>query len=117
MRNIAFFLLTLSMLLASCQEKEPETPSYLLSEDQMVDVMVDMHLLETAQNLKLMGADTTNRKYQQYFNAIFESHETSKADFDSSLFYYSTKTDQMNAIYDKVLEELYEMESEVKSDQ
>ena len=117
MRHLAFILLSVSMILFSCKEKKPETPSYLLSEGKMIDVMVDMHLVETAQNLKLMGSDTTNRRYQQYFNAIFESHKTNKSDFDSSLFYYSTKTDQMNAIYDKVLEELYEMESEVKSDQ
>lgn len=83
----------------------------------MVALMVDMHLVETAQNLKLLGTDSLQTKYQQYFNSIFESHSTSKADFDSSLYYYSTNTDRMNAIYDQLLEELYELESEVKSDQ
>ena len=110
-----FFLL--SILVLSCNEKEPEKPAYLLDEEEMVSVMVDMHLVETAHNLKLIGPDSTNAEYNSYFNSIFASHQISKVDFDSSLFYYSTRTQQMNAIYDKVLEELYEMESEVKSDQ
>ena len=83
----------------------------------MVSLMVDMHLVETAQNLKLMGPDSSYTEYLQSFNAIFLSHGVTKADFDSSLFYYTSNTEQMPAIYDKVLEELYELESEVKSDQ
>lgn len=110
-------LLLLTVLVVACNEPPPEQPDYLLSEEQMVSLMVDMHLVETAQNLKLMGVDTTNRRYQQYFNAIFDSHEISKAEFDSSLHYYSTRTDRMNDIYDMILEQLYEMESEVKNDQ
>lgn len=110
-------ILFLFVVLAACNEPKPDQPDYLLSENDMVSLMVDMHLVETAQNLKLMGVDSTNRRYQQYFNSIFETHQVSRADFDSSLMYYSSKTERMNVIYDKVLEELYEMESEVKSDQ
>lgn len=106
-----------AVLIISCHEPKQKTPDYLIDETKMVDMMVDMHLVETAQNLKLLGTDTTNRKYQQYFNSVFESHQVSKADYDSSLYYYSAQTEQMNAIYDKVLERLYEMETEAKSDQ
>ncbi len=115
MRILGFFLVVLA--LASCEEKEPELPAYLLAEEDMVSIMLDMHLVETAQNLKLIDNDTTLRRYQQYYAAIFRTHETTRADFDSSLFYYTTKTDQMSVIYDKVLEELSELESQVKSDQ
>ncbi len=117
MRNFGFLLVAGSLLLFACKEKHPKTPGYLLNEETMVAVMVDMHLVETAQNLKILGVDTMQTRYQQYFNAIFESHEITKTEFDSSLFYYTTQTEQMNVIYDKVLEELYELESEVKTDQ
>lgn len=110
-RNIIFLLL----VALACNEPKQEQPNYLLTEEKMVKLMVDMHIVETAQNLKLMGVDSTNRRYQQYFNSIFESHNVSKTAFDSSLHFYSTKTDKMNQIYDKVLEELHEIESAVKS--
>lgn len=113
-------ILTIGMaviLLASCEQKMPKRPSNVLDEDQMVSVMVDMHLVETAQNLKVIEPDSTNSEYNRLFESIFVSHGITKARFDSSLYYYSTQTDQMNVIYDKVLEELSELESQVKSDQ
>ncbi|MDP6907896.1 MAG: DUF4296 domain-containing protein [Flavobacteriales bacterium] len=100
------------LLLSSCEDKEPKTPDYLLSEEQMVSVIMDMHLIETANNLKLIPSDSV---YQADFSSIFSTHEVSKEAYDSSLFYYVTETDRMDKIYDKVLEDLYELESEVKS--
>lgn len=111
------FIVLALMTIVGCAEPQQKKPDYLIDDDKMVELMVDMHLVETAQNLKLLGVDTTNRKYQQYFNAIFESHGVSKADYDSSLLFYSTETEQMNEIYDKVLETLYELETESKQDQ
>lgn len=101
-----------------CQEGgSNQAPEYLLSEEKMVDVMVDMHLVETAHNLKLMGTDSTYTEYLEKFNSIFESHGVTKADYDSSLMFYTSNTQQMPVIYDKILEELYELEAQVKSDQ
>lgn len=107
----------LLVLLFSCQETTEKKPDYLLDEDKMVSVMVDMHLVETAQNLKVIEPDSANLNYDRMFESIFVSHGVTKTAFDSSLYYYSTRTDDMNVIYDKVLEQLSELESEVKSDQ
>lgn len=117
MRTLLSFILATFFLLFSCQEKAEKKPDNLLNEDQMVAVMVDMHLVETAQNLKVIEPDSTNREYNQLFESIFVSHGVTKAKYDSSLYYYSTRTDEMNVIYDKVLEKLSELESQVKSDQ
>lgn len=105
------------VFLVACQQGAKQPPSYLVSEEKMVDIMVDMHLVETAHNLKLMGTDSTYTEYLEKFNAIYPTHGVTKADYDSSLMYYTSSTDQMPAIYDKILEELYELEAEVKSDQ
>jgi uncharacterized protein with PIN domain len=114
LRLLPFFL---AFVFIGCQEGSKQAPDYLLSEDKMVDVMVDMHLVETAHNLKLMGTDSTYTEYIEKFNSIFSSHGVTKADYDSSLMYYTANTEHMPAIYDKILEELYEMESQVKADQ
>ncbi len=109
----AYLLLSLTYLLFSaCEDQKQKTPDYLLSEDKMVAVIIDMHLIETANNLKLIPEDSI---YQKDFSSIFATHEVTKEAYDSSLFYYVTKTDRMDKIYDKVLEDLYELESEVKA--
>lgn len=113
----AAIVLSVVILVVSCQEKKVEAPSYLIDQETMVDVMVDMHLVETAQNLKMIGADSTTVPYHEHFESIFESRGLTKTDFDSSLFYYTTQTEQMPVIYDKILEELYELEAQVKADE
>lgn len=113
MKKVVLFL-----FLVSCQgEKTAENPAYVIDQDKMVGIMVDMHIVETASNLKVFPPDSAQQMYQNYFESIYLTHGVTKANFDSSLFYYSTQTDQMNVIYDKVLENLSEMESEVNSDQ
>ena len=92
-------------------------PEYLIDKDKMVSIMVDMHIVETAANLKIYPPDSAQQLYQNDFASIYLTHDVSKEKFDSSMFYYATQTDQMNVIYDKVLENLSELESEVNSDQ
>lgn len=118
MRLITFFILSFFLFLFSCgQKQEPKAPAYLINEAEMVNIMVDMHLVETAANLKVYPPDSARQMYQDDFASIFLTHGVTKAKYDSSLYYYATQTDQMNVIYDKVLENLSEMESEVSSDQ
>ncbi len=112
-----WFVIIGCLWLAACQQPAEQKPDYLLDEDKMVAVMVDMHLVETAQNLKVIEPDTTFAEYDRMFGSVFTTHAVTKADFDSSLYYYATRTDEMHVIYDKVLERLSELESRVRSDQ
>lgn len=110
-------LLIIVLMFSACAEQKERKPTYLLEEEKMVSVMVDLHLVETAHNLKLMENDTNSARYEDYMASIFVSNEVRKGQFDSSLFYYSTHTEEMNVIYDKVLERLSELESKVNSEQ
>lgn len=109
MSRFALYLTLSVILLSSCEEKK-STPPNVLGEEEMVNIMMDMHLVETAYNLKLTENDSA---YQSQFAAIFISHNTTKAVYDSSLYYYATQTDRMDKIYDQMLEKLYELETEV----
>ena len=115
MKSYFSILIVCIAVLVGCKEPVQTQPDYLIEEETMVAVMVDMHLVETANNLKLLTPDTTGQQYSEVFERIYATHDVSKMAFDSSLFYYSTQTEQMNVIYDKILERLYELESEVSS--
>lgn len=117
MRILTYTLFSLSLFLFSCdQEKKEQRPTYLIDEDKMVSIMVDMHIVETASNLKIYPPDSAQQMYFDDFESVYLTHEITKEKFDSSLYYYATQTDQMNIIYDRILENLSEMESEVNSD-
>lgn len=107
-----FIVLLLSI--SSCSDSK-EQPDYLIASDSLVGIMVDMHLVETAANLKLIGTDSLKPNYNQMFEAIFKKHGITKTEFDSTLFFYSKKPDEMSGIYDKVLERLSELDAEASS--
>jgi len=105
-----------SIFLLSCNstEKQPQLP---IPQEQMVNIMVDMHLAETAASLKLTDADSTRPSYGQLIDVIFEKHGTTRATFDSTLYALSFQPAEMNAVYDLVLERLSQMDAEVKAKQ
>lgn len=118
MKFLTSILFVVSFSLFSCQQKaEKKIPAHVIPEEMMVSIMVDMHLVETAANLKVFPPDSAQQMYYDHFESIYLSNGITKAKYDSSLYYYATQTDQMNVIYDKVLENLSEMESQVNSDQ
>ncbi|MCF8258404.1 MAG: DUF4296 domain-containing protein [Flavobacteriales bacterium] len=101
-------------LLSSCNSSE-NSNQLPIPQEQMVSIMVDMHLAESAANLKLTEADSTRPSYQQLIEAIFEKHGTTRATFDSTLYKLSFQPTEMNAVYDLVLERLSEMDAGAKA--
>ena len=112
-RHTSLFIVLL-LSISSCSDSK-EQPDYLIASDSLVGIMVDMHLVETAANLKLIGTDSLKPNYNQMFEAIFKKHGITKTEFDSTLFFYSKKPDEMSGIYDKVLERLSELDAEASS--
>lgn len=115
--RFGFAIILLCLAIFGCKNAAQKKPEYLINEDKMVHIMVDMHLVESASNLKILEPDSGNSKYFEHYASIFTTYGIEKWQFDSSLFYYSTKTKQMDSIYNRVLENLYELESQVNSDQ
>jgi len=101
--------LILAIFLFSCNTNEK--PTNVLPSEQVVDIMVDIHLAETAANLKLVGVDSLSPSYGQLYEGIFAKHGTTRSAFDSTLYHYSVRPEEMNVIYDKVLEELSELDA------
>lgn len=89
----------------------PKQATNALPKEQVVSIMVDMHLAETASNMKLTETDSTRPSYTQLCDAIFEKHSTSRSVFDSTLYDLSFQPKEMNTIYDLVLERLSEMDA------
>lgn len=103
-----------SIFLLSCNstEKSNQLP---IPQERVVNIMVDMHLAESAANMKLTDSDSTQPSYTQLCEAIFAKNGTTRAGFDSTLFMLSQDPKAMNAVYDVVLERLSEMDGEVKA--
>lgn len=103
-------IVSLIFIFAACSNR----PKGVLNQEDMTNILTDMHKLDGALvDRGLMSTnDTTKIKY---YNFIFSKYKTTKADFDSSLVWYTKNPQEFNNIYNKVLINLTSLEKDVKS--
>ena len=94
-------MLLVMLLQAGCGRVEPALP---LSETQMVDILVDVHLAEGAvQELPIAERDSSlNRLYDR----IMADHEVDRADFDAAMAVLRKEPEMINRVYTAVLDSL-----------
>lgn len=97
-----FICLLIAMLVgASCIDR----PDYVLDEDQMVDLLVDVHKAEG-----LIETQVSHGNDQQYqksiMAAVLVDHGVSRAQYDSSLMWYARHLKLLVRVYSHVDERL-----------
>ena len=94
-------------------------PAGVISEKQMVDVLVDIHLAESALRVgnvqKTMPGDSTYQQSQ--FLEVFDNHRITPDEFRKSLSYYTTHISKLDAIYAEVIDRLNQMETELRGNE
>ena len=113
--KIQIFLFVL-LAAVGCKKADVVTPpENLIPENEMVSLLTDIHLVEGARTgLIIMGDSALAVK--DYYHAYFQKYNVSQAQFDSSFIYYSKLPEQFDLMYEKVIENLSVIESELKSD-
>lgn len=106
MRKVATYIICLLICMlvgASCIDR----PEYVLDEEQMVDLLVDVHkaegLMETQTSL---GTNQENQK--AIMAAVLVNHGVSRAQYDSSLMWYARHLKLLVRVYSHVDERLLE---------
>ncbi len=92
MRKILLIILPLFLFFA-CENK----PEGIISKGKMEDVLYDYHLVQGM--LNYMTPMERDEKSQYYLDAVFEKHNITQAQFDSSLVWYNKNTEDLRDIY------------------
>ena len=94
------FCICIIFLLTHTQCKQ-ESP-LPIPPSQLIEVLADIHLAEAAaQSLPLKTKDTT---LTMYYKQVFEIHDVSQQDFDSTMVILKSKPKWLKAVYEKVIE-------------
>jgi len=107
------FILFIALLGASCGSILNSKPSGTLSQKQMIDVLVDIHLTEAS--LKIGNDslvrlnDTTQIRIR--FAQVFMKHNIDPDDFNVSLNYYLIHIEDLDKIYVEVINQLTALEA------
>lgn len=123
-RNCLSPVVVLLLLLVSCNRMEglfSNRPSDVISKSQMVDVLVDMQLVESALRTSTVQPARGDSLLQKTYIRLFKKHHITKEQFEASLQYYIQDIEQLDAIYNEVISRLTAMEAErqltsIKSD-
>lgn len=94
----------LLVALISCSRPSEPIPSSIISPDEMVPVLVDVHLIEGARNGSLILGDTND--IEDYYLKVYTKHNVSEKLFKESFAFYSKHPDHFIPIYQKVLDSL-----------
>lgn len=113
MKNIIFSLLALTVL--ACQFGGKRT-SKRLSSEQMISILIDVHILEAKISYIKERADSVNKIYNTLELEIFKSHGTDKMTYEESFAYYSADPQKLGRIYETVVDSLNVMEQQLMVD-
>lgn len=87
----------LILIMSACS---PSLPSGILDEEEMTDILVDIHLSQGMAEAQGENPDIGRYKYAQ---AVFRKHHITEAQFDSSMVYWSGEDDDFTRIYENVV--------------
>lgn len=100
----------------SCNEEKPKVgaPIVLLTEEQMVDVLVDVQVIEHSISYRRgRGQNVTNLK-QRAYDTIFSHYGITDSIFIENLNYYNDNLPQMKNIMDSVNAYFTDKQDEIK---
>ena len=117
-KKLKYLILILcEIILFACKSGGEEglaIPKNVLSEEKYIKLLVDLSLAESAGNINIKAH--TGRKFDSVyaFNPLQENN-ISKADYDSSVIFYSKRPKLYKKIFDEVLVTLSKMEAARKA--
>lgn len=109
-----FKIFLVSLILWSCG-KDNDIPEGITPKEQLVPLMLDIYLAEVKlSNLKIVR-DTAVSIFEIYEGYLFEKHNIEKEKYMNSMSYYYDHTEQLELIYEALLDSLSVRETKLKA--
>jgi len=107
-------LLLLVLFMCACGGNGSKSRKGILSEKEMVVLLVDTHLADALLAVENSRSDEKRDKALFYYPSVLEKHGITKAQMDSSVAYYMRNGAAYARIYEQVIKELEKRQAEVK---
>jgi hypothetical protein len=110
------YILSIPILLlwiSACNDEVVKRPSELMSRDEMIAVLVDIHLSDAAFQIRRYSSeDMKEISESDLYYSVLKKHQIADSVFETSLIYYAAKPKEFEKIYTRVINRLSEMEQE-----
>jgi hypothetical protein len=103
---------SIAMLTVSCDSIFTSKPAGTLNEDEMINILVDIHLTEATLRISNDSLSRKNDSIDQRirFAHVFRKHDIDPDNFNKSMDYYLEHIELLDKIYIEVINRLSEME-------
>jgi len=112
MKRLQILLLLLLITIVSCEDEIVQKPENLIKEDQMIDMLVDIHLGQATYNHFRYDSIMLNNSSVNFYYSVLEKYQVPDTVFEQSFVYYSGKPKNFEKMYRKVMNNLSLMEQE-----
>lgn len=111
-KKIVVFSLFISLF--SCENKSETMPKDILSEDKMVSIMTDIHLIEGELTKHHYTRDSSALLYFLYKKNLFKKYQINDSIYARSSKYYNMHPGLMDKVYGRIIDTLSLKEEESK---
>lgn len=113
MRSVFILLLFVLVGLISCEEPPAEKPKHLITEDQMIDMMVDVHMAQATYNLRHnQDSLLKNTTATDFYYSVLNKYNVPDSVFEKSFVFYASNPKKFEKMYRQVMNKLNEMQQE-----
>lgn len=109
-----YLYLSIILLLFACAPEKPKAPSNALTQQQMSDILADMHLADAIASGKIGNVDSSNQVAINYREVIYRKYHTTHEQFSESFNFYKNHPVLMDSIYTEVITKLSNKETEYR---
>ena len=99
------FLILITIALLGCVRKD-KPPEGIMSKQQMVSFLIDLHLMEAKMNAARIPRDSIKTFFPAIEEALFEKHNITDSVYYRSYQYYLNDMFDMEEIYSAVVDSL-----------
>ncbi len=101
-KNFFFLKMIFFLSFLSCNKVENNFQKDIINREKIVKIIVDIHIADAAISVNSVYKRKKIEEIKSYYSSIFEKHNITKKEFETSIAYYTENTD----IYEKICEEV-----------
>ena len=102
-----WWMISMAIMVLACSNNR--VPKGILSEKQIIPVLVDLHLAEGIYNQRYVQQITRGNYQEDLYLSILKKYKLDQKVFEASVLYYGKHPDKYKPVYDEVLNRLNEM--------
>ena len=100
-------LLGLAFVISCTSESELDVkPADLIPEGKMIDVLIDLHITESALSLQNFNRDSSMKLFAYYKEDLYKEHQINEKQFQNSFDYYAKHSKEFDHMYEVVIDSL-----------